>query len=475
MMETMVNTDLLTAQYEARLASKWSMSSDAKVWSFELQDGVSWHKGYGDFTAADVKHSVERVSSKESIASDKNVWTKVLPSSDQIEIVDDLNVKFNLSVPEPDLEFDLSTRLGNFVIVSKAQWDKDGRDGMMADPAGTGPYQFVEREPAVHLLYSRVEDHWRRTPDFKELMIKFLAEPTTRLASILTGETHIVTLPRDLQAKAKQNGYTVITAERSGSPAVFFFGGMFHASPESMKPTPMADVRVREAMVRAIDRFEMSDEIFGGGAQPAWMHYNHATQTGWDPEWEVRGPIEHGFDPEKSKALLAEAGYPDGFDVQIDVYPWSSFPEFIPMEEAIAQYWTNIGLNVKLHQTEFAQVRAKYRAKDNTGSIYGFLPGTSRPPHKGFTCCYKSYDSISYSFESTFIDEKLEELQDVTDAAKRHEIQRDIGEHMFTNFASIPLLYVPFQAIVNPDVVSEYVIPGTFIGLTHLEYIKAAN
>jgi len=475
MYETLVNTDLMTAGYEARLAAKWSMSSDAKTWSFTLQDGVEWHKGFGTFTSADVKHSWERIASKESIASDKNVWAKVMTTPDEIEIVDDLNIVFKLNVAEPDLEFDLSSRLGNLVMVSKAQWDQVGRDGMRANPAGTGSYSYVERASGAHILYSRVENHWRRTPDFKELMIKFVLEPTTRLASLITKETHIATLPRDLHGTAQANGSAVITAVRSGAPAVFFFGGMFHESPEFMKETPMADVRVREAMVRAIDRFEMIDTLFDGGATPAWMHYNHATQPGWDPEWEVRGPLAYGFDPEKSKALLAEAGYPNGFDVQIDVYPWSSFPEFIPMEEAIAQYWTNIGLNVTLNQTEFAQVRAKYRVKDNTGSIYGFLPGTSRPPHKGFRCCYKSRESITYSFESKFIDDKLAELDGVTDAAGRHEIQRAIGEHMFTNYASMPLLYIPFQVVVNPDVVAEYIIPGTFTGISHLEYIKAAK
>ena len=117
------------------------------------------------------------------------------------------------------------------VVYSKAQFDKEGVDGYVAKPAGTGAYQFVERQPGAGVTFERVADHWQGTvPDFEMLELRWKSEPATKLALLLSGEAHIGDLPREIQAEALAAGKTIIKSKNPAMSTGAIFNGMYGKS-----------------------------------------------------------------------------------------------------------------------------------------------------------------------------------------------------------------------------------------------------
>ena len=476
MYETVVALARNGESYEARLSTEWEMAPGAAQWTFKLREDVPWHFGWGDFTAADVVHSWERLTSEESIGADVSVWTGVVSSAEDFEIVNDHEIVFNLSRPEPDLEFHLSTLLGNYLIVSKAQWDAEGEQGMVDRPSGTGPYQFKERELGFALITERVEGHWRQTPAFRELKQAQVLEDATRLAMLLTKEAHIVSLPIDLHDEAEERGYVVVQSRLPQLPGIMFFGGLHPLTPEKYDAdAPLADVRVREALNRAIDRELINETIYAGKGKLAYFHYNHPSQIGWDPEFATLGPELYAYDPDRARELLIEAGYDDGFEIGLHVIPWGSMAEWDDMALAVSQMWiTELGLDVKILEEDYSRYRPNIIDKNLAGQMHGWPAGPPRPPSAGFNIMYGK-DAPFSSYESATFDPLMEELKQTADPQRRHDIQVTLGRELLTQYTTVPVIALPVMALVDPEVVADYDFPGPYYGYSHLEYVEAAN
>ena len=264
----------------------------------------------------------------------------MLETRDNLEVVNDHQIIWNLVRPEPDLVYHVSTRENAFVMVNKAQWDEGGEEGWDKKPSGTGSYQFVNRKLGQSALYERVENHWRKTPEFKELLYRFVHEDAVRLAMALTGEAHIVTLPSDLAEQALARGKALIQSFVPPTAVTYTFGGLYYGTPEIIDPEVIfLDKRVREAMNRAINNQEIIDTLFAGRGELAQLQYWHSTQQGWNPKWAEDFEEYYGYDVEKSKAQLAEAGYADGFSTKILTCRQGSFPQLQQVDEALSVYY----------------------------------------------------------------------------------------------------------------------------------------
>ena len=474
MYESILGTNPNTGLNVPELATEWEMSPDGKAWTLRLVEGVPFHFGWGDFTAQDVVFNWERLVSDESLASDKNEWLELVSTTDNFDIVSDREIVINLARPEPDLDFNLSARNSNFIIASKRQWDEQGTEGVRLQPAGTGPYRYVDNESDTFVLYELVEDHWRQTPEFKELEIRIVKENATKLAMLLTGEAHIVDLPRDLHEEAISRGHKRISASMPKSPWVAFWGGLYFAEPEYLDLTvPWTDKRVREALNRAVDREEMLETIFHGRGSMAPIYGYLPFTQGWDPSWLERLPDLYGYDPDRARELLAEAGYADGFELKIYNYPYR-FAELAQMFEALAQYFIAVGVDAKVIDVDYATIRPGLRGRTLDGMM-GWGPYSSGQPH---TLIYASNSAAGGSpqYQNPYLEEKMAEMAVTVDPVERARLQREMGEHKFTEYAEIPLFYTPVEAMIDPTVVAEYMMPGTHGDLfTHLEYIKAVK
>jgi ABC-type transport system substrate-binding protein len=173
---------------------------------------VKFHNNGGEFTARDVRHSIFLISQPDSVQTDAGLWRAMMgidkddsieavakKVETNVEILDDHQVVINTKFATPELVDTISAN-ADLVMESKARWDAGGKELYGQKVIGTGPFEFVERKVGSHVLYKRVENHWRQVPEYKELEFRWVPEDVTRLATLLGGEVHISDVPRVLQA-----------------------------------------------------------------------------------------------------------------------------------------------------------------------------------------------------------------------------------------------------------------------------------
>src|SRR5215470_1207749 len=213
-LEFLVGIDRYTGAYIPELAEKWEMALDGKTWTITLRKGVTFHENWGEFIARDVRHAVFLITQPESIQSDSSVWRTMMgiaktdsiedvakKAEQGVEIVDDHKVVFHLKQAVPEF-VELICANTELVMESKARWDAGGKELYGQKVVGTGPFEFVERKLGAHVLYKRVDNHWRQTPAYRELEFRWVPEGVTRLATLMAEEVHISDVDRALQRDA---------------------------------------------------------------------------------------------------------------------------------------------------------------------------------------------------------------------------------------------------------------------------------
>ncbi len=479
-METLIDVDQVTVQLKPMLATEWKMSPDGKTWTFQLRKGVPFHFGQGEFTAKDVVHSLERLTSEGSLLSSATEWRNLVGKTPEeirqnVTTPDPYQVVFNLKSPSITLASWQLSAYQDLFIMSKAQWDRDGIQGTRQKPAGTGSCQYIERRLGEYVRFERTTNHWRQTPAFKELEMRFPPEDSTRLAMLLAGEAHLVDIPRSLQKQALAKGMKTLRSRVPIAYAQYVMGGLYSSTPAKYDiSVPWTKREVREALNRAVNRKEIQQTIFEGQGEPLYVASYHPTLQGYDPQWEKQFEAKYGYDPEKAKQLITQAGYPNGFKVKLISTVLPGLPEMPQLVEALDIYLRRIGLQVEIQEMEFAKLRDLYRNQNAQGLIWA-LRGTHRPTEENINIYNYSKAKIVQGYEDPRIDQKFEALRKSIDPAERDRLLREIGQLKFEEYDFIPLVWLPVNATVDPKVVGEYNF-GTITGVfTHLEYIKPAQ
>src|SRR5262245_21799252 len=388
-LEFLVGIDRHTGADLPELAEKWEMAADGKNWTITLRKGVKFHENWGEFTAKDVRHAVFLMTQPESIQSDSNAWRTLMgvtktdtiedvarKAAEGVEIVDNHKVVFHLKQAAPEFVEMISANT-DLPIESKARWDAGGKELYGQKVVGTGPFEFVERKLGVHVLYKRVENHWRQTPEYKELEFRWVPEDVTRLATLLSGEVHISDVPRALHKEALDKGMQVLTSQLPAIQHPWQFGGLYFASPDKLDPTvPFVKKEVRQAMNLAINRQAIAQALLGGRVEPLRVQGYHpqldsAIWPGiWNPDWDRRFDALYGYDPARARALLTQAGYPQGFAFTMYLYTLSGLPEMVDIGQAMALDFQAVGLQPKLVEMEFPRVRELYRNRVILGGLF---------------------------------------------------------------------------------------------------------
>src|SRR5919108_2858604 len=491
-LEFLVGIDRRTGAYIPELAEKWEMAPDGKSWTITLRKGVTFHDNWGEFTAEDVRHAVFLITQPESVQSTAGLWRTLLgiAGTDTIEAVakkvevgveirDDYRVVFRLKHVAPEF-VELISANTDLVIQSKARWDAGGKELYGQKVVGTGPFEFVERKVGAHVLYKRVDNHWRKTPEYKELEFRWVPEGVTRLATLLAGEVHISDVERALQGEAVAKGMKVIASTLPAIQHMWNFGGLYFASPEKLDPqVPFTKKAVRQAMNMAINRHAIAEKLLGGRVQPLRVMGYHPELDSklwpgiWSPDWEQRFEELYGYNPTKAKGLLEQAGYAAGFEFTLYLVTLAGLPEIPEIGQVMAQDFEAIGLKPKLVEIDHSRQREQFRTK----TIHGILFPLAHPLRAidAIHILNKSQDSTVYAYEHPFIEQRVDALGRVVDPVERARLLREIGDHKFNEFADIPLYWLFAEAAVNPKFIADYEFPGTIVGyFTHLEYIKLA-
>ena len=326
------------------LAESWTLSADQRTYEFKLRSGLRFHNGDA-FTAEDVKFSFLRAKSS------KLLKEKVR----DIEIVDPYRIRFHLHEPFPDfMAFygTLATAAG--WIVPKAYVEKVGDEGFKKQPVGLGPYRFVSNTPGVELVLEANESYWRKMPSVKRLVLKSVPEATTRAAMLKKGEVDIAYLldaPAALELK-RDPGFKLAF---SGAIGIHFLDFFDQWDPKS----PWHDRRVRLAASTAIDKRALNEAENLGASR--------LTGAMVPRKFEFALPLDpYPYDPVKAKQLLAEAGYPNGFDAG-NFYP---YPPYFSMGEAAAGNLAAIGIKTKIVTMERAAFQSAWLTKKLTGLCF---------------------------------------------------------------------------------------------------------
>ncbi|MGH8059683.1 MAG: ABC transporter substrate-binding protein [Candidatus Entotheonellia bacterium] len=327
------------------LAESWTESPDGLVYEFTLRPGLQFHNGDA-FTAEDVQFSFARY---------KGTSAKLLKERVKaIEIVHPHQLRFVLHTPWPDfLTFYATTATGAAWIVPKKYIEQVGDDGFKRRPIGLGPYRFVGMHPGGDLVLEAHAQYWRKMPSIKRIVFKGVPERATRLAMLKTGEADIAYLMIGDEARAIQADPRLRLAQVIPSSAWLV------EFPEQWDPTsPWHDQRVRLAANLALDRQVINDaERLGfarltGSIIPSVLEFALRLEP-------------FPYDPARAKRLLAEVGYPNGFDAG-DLTP---LPPFTTIGEAVATYLRAIGIRTQVRSMERAAFFAAWREKKLRGLI----------------------------------------------------------------------------------------------------------
>jgi peptide/nickel transport system substrate-binding protein len=327
------------------LAESWTESPDGLVYEFKLRQGLTFHNG-DSFTAEDVKFSFLRYKG----TSAKMLHERVKA----VEVLDPQRVRFVLHAPWPDfLTFYATLATGAGWIVPQKYIEQVGDDGFKRNPVGLGPYRFVRSDPGVELVLEANERYWRKSPSVKRIIFKGVPERPTRLAMLKTGEADIAYLMIGDEAAAVKADPKLRLASVI-PPAVWYL-----EFPEQWDPkSPWHDRRVRLAANLAIDKQAINEVERLGFGRP--------TGSIIPRQFEFALPLEpFPYDPARARQLLAEAGYPNGFEAG-DLNP---APPFYTMAEAIGNYLGAIGIRTKMRTMERAAFMSAWGEKKFKGLL----------------------------------------------------------------------------------------------------------
>ena len=406
------------------LAESWKVSPDGRVYEFKLREGVKFHNG-DPFTAEDVRWSFHRAKG-----------AKVLQEKVRdVEIAGPHRVRFHLHEPWPDF----MTFYGTYAtsagwIAPKKYMEQVGPDGFKKNPVGLGPYKFVSHTPGVELVMEAYEGYWRKMPSVKRLVYKSVPDANTRLAMLKRGEVDLAYLLDAPQAQDIKKDPSLKLAF-SGGIGTYYLDYFDQWDPKS----PWHDRRVRLAASLALDRQALSEAETLGASRPNGSLIPR--------KFEFALPLDpHPYDPAKAKQLLAEAGYPNGFDAG-ELYPW---PPYTSMGEAVGNYLGAVGIKVRLRIMERAAFYPALASKKLKGlcvcinAVYGNAASriAETVPSDG-AFAYGGYPDIDALYK-----QQARETDPRKREAQLHQIQRLIHERV--RFA--PIMDYIWPSAVGPRV-----------------------
>jgi peptide/nickel transport system substrate-binding protein len=310
------------------LAEKWESISPTH-WRFFLRKGVKWHDG-SPFTAADVKFTIDYVIDPKQVYARKTRIAGVTAA----EVVDDYTVDIKTASPAPLL----LRGLADIPIESKAHTEKVGQAEAHKKPMGTGPWKYVSWVAGDRYDLAANPDYWGGAPAMKKLRIRAIPEGATRVASLVAGETDIIEeIPVDLLPSVEKRKNLKIDAVESSVSLVHTF--------DTRKP-PFNDVRVRLALDYAIDKQALLKQMLGGYGSVLDGQLVTKATFGYNPNLKSRP-----YDPAKAKALLAEAGFPKGFENKINTLSGRYLSD-VDIANAVAGMMSAVGVKTSVNVVE---------------------------------------------------------------------------------------------------------------------------
>jgi len=408
------------------LAESWSASSDGLVYEFVLRKGARFHNGE-PVTADDVKFSFERYRG----ISAKTLKDKVAA----VETPDPRHVRFRLKQPWPDFMVIYgSPATGAAWIVPRKYVEKVGEDGFKKAPVGAGPYKFVSFTPGIELVLEAFDGYWRKMPSVKRLVFKAVPDAATRLAMLKRGEVDIAyAVTGELGEEVQRTPGLTLRPTPFVATHWLVFADQWDPS------SPWHDRRVRLAANHAIDRQAMNQAVTLGFSKIS----GSIIPTSFDFYWQ---PPLYAYDPAKARQLLAEAGYPKGFDAG-DF--WCDAGTAVYGEPVLNDLQA-VGIKTRLRPLERAGFLKAYQEKKLKNLILGLsgIFGNAATRMEPFVISGGAYAYGGYPDIDGLFKEQANEL----DPKKREAILRRIQQLINEKAMVLPIWQLALLQGVGPRV-----------------------
>ena len=416
------------------LADRYEFAEDAKSATFSLRPGTKFHDGTA-ITPADVKWSYEHY---------RGAWGEVLKANtDGIEIVDDHTVRFHFKQPFLDFPILLGTAnvCGAGWVVPAKYYEQVGQAGFLQKPIGAGPYKLVSQQQGVKLEFEAFADYYRPV-HVKQFTMVSVPEAATRVAMLERGEADIMYfVPGELIDRVKSNPKLRLAPVVSGNWWLEFPG---FQNPSN----PFHDKRVREAISLAVDRDAINDAECGGMGvvDGNWINDDVEYGLGW-PKWP--------HDVAKAKKLLAEAGYPNGFNVD-----WvTPAPNYYSRGERIVSQLQGIGIRSRLQVMERGVFLKKMQGgvKEWPGTQIVFnatrIGGTWSNWYDSMFRC-GGFNSKDF-FCVKDLDDQFQKYLDSYDRTERKNLAEQIQRSILENYYFVPVFRHAFVNAIGPRIVAQ--------------------
>ena len=344
------------------IASSWKLSSDGKSYEFKLRKGATFVNG-DPITVEDVAFAFANSRDPKI-----NLGLAGEPYKRWMEVVDNETVRYDLEIPDVGFLRGLAGSFINHVIPQKYYDSVGGEAGFEKAPVGSGPYKVTDRRIKEGWTLERYDGYWGDKPQVRTAVFKVIPEPSTRVAALKVGEIDFVANfpPASKEQMETTPGFKVIKNAASNTISIRI-NKLRKTDPATGVPNPFLDKRVRQAMSYSIDRDAIINKLLHGIAEP--MAVLFPEDFGYDPELKP-----YPYDPNKAKQLLAQAGYPNGFDATFYGLLGERIPLSQEVGEAVANYMTSVGIRIKLVGEEYAAWLARTTRNTSEGKPNELYP-----------------------------------------------------------------------------------------------------
>lgn len=379
-----------TSEIQPCLAKSWNISADGITITFNLEKDVKFHDGT-DFNADAVVFSFERQynsSHPYNQYGEWPYWAWMFSDISRVEKIDDYTVKIVLSKPNAAI----MTSLAMFTVAivsptNAATWNEDA----FKHPCGTGPFKFVEWVKDDHITVEAFDDYWRGAPKLDKVIYRVITDPSARLLAIQAGEVQGIEFPdpasfdtikadNNLQLLTKEGLTVGYLAMNCGYGYNDINNNGINDQNESWVKTPgyfepLTNKSVRQAINYAINKTSIVKNLYKGTAIVA-VNGMPPFMLGWND-----AIVDYTYDPARARELLAEAGYPNGFNTTLWVMPVSRPYMFDPAKigEAIQSYLADVNIQVTIYQIDWTTYLDKTMAGEHPMCLLGWTGDNGDP------------------------------------------------------------------------------------------------
>jgi peptide/nickel transport system substrate-binding protein len=440
--DPLIMRDPKTFAYRPGLATDWKPSNELRTWTFKLRSGVMFHENWGELAAEDVKFTIEQNLRPDVPGGSAPFFRSQL---DRIETPDKSTVVMHFKNRLWEVPSHFTQFVGYQNITSKKYIESVGEDKAALHPIGTGPYRHVEGKQGDYHRFEAVPNHWRKTPAFKELVIRRIPEPATRLTGLRAGEIDIGQVFGDYLDQARKAGLRVHETPNAACHWVVLHGQTTSDREDYCPTCPWAgDLKdpeslenarkVRLALNLAVNKKAIINGLWKGtGSETPFSYWYYPFNRGYSKEWRIPP-----YDPERAKRLLTEAGHAGGFEMRVNPMVMTYALDGPDMMEAVALDWEKIGIKVRRVPEAFSNFLPKIRARKTakTHWVYGSPPFDE--PSLAWQRAVWTKGAFNILSEGPY-DQAIDTILKELDADKRGRLTHDLGQKLYDQYHGVML------------------------------------